>query len=62
MLGRALVAPSFLSKDLDAVQQLRRDLESLRETWSDAQKPEATAEDYRRLYDDGVLRTVPMAR
>lgn len=27
-----------------------RDLESLRATWADAQQPEATAEDYRRLY------------
>ena len=29
---------------------MRRDLESLRATWADAQQPEATAEDYRRLY------------
>lgn len=29
---------------------MRRDLESLRDTWADAQKAEATAEDYRRLY------------
>jgi hypothetical protein len=29
---------------------MRRDLESLRGTWADAQQPEATAEDYRRLY------------
>jgi HPt (histidine-containing phosphotransfer) domain-containing protein len=29
---------------------MRRDLESLRATWTDAQQPEATAEDYRRLY------------
>ncbi len=29
---------------------MRRDLETLRETWTDVQKPGATAEDYRRLY------------
>ncbi|MFN7164788.1 MAG: Hpt domain-containing protein [Hyphomonas sp.] len=29
---------------------MRRDLESLRDTWADAQKPGASAEDYRRLY------------
>ena len=29
---------------------MRRDLDSLRATWAIAQKPEATAEDYRRLY------------
>jgi HPt (histidine-containing phosphotransfer) domain-containing protein len=29
---------------------MRRDLESLRDTWADAQKPDATAEDYRLLY------------
>jgi len=29
---------------------MRRDLESLRETWADAQKPDAKPEDYRRLY------------
>ncbi len=29
---------------------MRRDLESLRDTWAGAQKPVATAEDYRSLY------------
>jgi HPt (histidine-containing phosphotransfer) domain-containing protein len=29
---------------------MRRDLETLRATWTDAQKPEATPEEYRRLY------------
>lgn len=29
---------------------MRRDLESLRDTWTEAQAPGATAEDYRRLY------------
>lgn len=29
---------------------MRRDLEALRATWAEAQAPEATAEDYRRLY------------
>lgn len=29
---------------------MRRDLESLRTNWAEAQKAEATAEDYRRLY------------
>ncbi len=29
---------------------MRRDLEALRATWGEAQKPEACAEDYRRLY------------
>lgn len=29
---------------------MRRDLETLRYTWADVQKPGATAEDYRRLY------------
>jgi HPt (histidine-containing phosphotransfer) domain-containing protein len=29
---------------------MRRDLESLRDRWAEAQSPDATAEDYRRLY------------
>jgi HPt (histidine-containing phosphotransfer) domain-containing protein len=29
---------------------MRRDLDSLRDTWAEAQKPEATAEEYRRLF------------
>lgn len=41
-------AVESLSEQFEA--WMRRDLEALRETWADAQKPEATAEDYRRLY------------
>ncbi len=41
-------AVDSLSEQFDV--WMRRDLESLRGTWADAQKPDATAEDYRRLY------------